>query len=51
MAKGLSNREIAQRLTISAVTVKFHVRNILSKLGTTSRTKAVAVAVQRNLIH
>ncbi len=51
MAKGLSNREIAQRLTISAVTVKFHVSNILSKLGTTSRTKAVAVAVQRNLIH
>jgi len=50
MAKGLSNPEIAERLTISTVTVKFHVSNILSKLGTTSRTKAVAVAVQRDLI-
>ena len=50
MAKGLSNPEIAERLTISAVTVKFHVSNILSKLGATSRTEAVAVAMQRNLI-
>ncbi len=50
MAKGLSNPEIAQRLTISAVTVKFHVSNILSKLDVTSRTEAVAVAMQRNLI-
>lgn len=50
MAKGLSNPEIAERLTVSPVTVKFHVSNILAKLGCTSRTEAVALAVQRNLI-
>jgi len=50
MAKGLSNPEIAEQLTVSTVTVKFHVSNILSKLSATSRTEAVAVAMQRNLI-
>ena len=50
MAKGLSNPEIADELTVSTVTVKFHVSNILSKLGATSRTEAVAVAIQRGLI-
>jgi two-component system, NarL family, response regulator LiaR len=50
MAKGLSNPEIAERLTVSPVTVKFHVSNILSKLGCTSRTEAVAQAIQQSLI-
>jgi NarL family two-component system response regulator LiaR len=50
MAKGLSNPEIAERLTVSPVTVKFHVSNILSKLGCTSRTEAVALAIQHGLI-
>jgi NarL family two-component system response regulator LiaR len=50
MAKGLSNSEIAERLIVSPVTVKFHVSNILSKLGVTSRTEAVALAVQHKLI-
>jgi NarL family two-component system response regulator LiaR len=50
MAKGLSNPEIAERLTVSSVTVKFHVSNILSKLGCTSRTEAVALAIQQDLI-
>jgi NarL family two-component system response regulator LiaR len=50
MAKGLSNGEIAERLIVSPVTVKFHVSNILSKLGVTSRTEAVALAVQHKLI-
>ena len=50
MARGLSNPEIAEQLTVSPVTVKFHVSNILSKLGCTSRTEAVALAVQQHLI-
>jgi DNA-binding NarL/FixJ family response regulator len=50
MVEGLNNREIAERLTISRLTAKFHVSNILAKLGATSRTEAVALAVQRHLI-
>jgi DNA-binding NarL/FixJ family response regulator len=38
---GLTNKEIAQRLFITEVTAKAHVRNILSKLGVRSRTEAV----------
>ena len=50
MAKGLSNPEIAERLTVSPVTVKFHVSNILAKLGCTGRTEAVALAIQQGLV-
>jgi len=50
MAKGLDNNQIAERLIVSRSTVKFHVSNILSKLNATSRTEAVAVALQHNLV-
>jgi two-component system, NarL family, response regulator LiaR len=50
MVEGLSNGKIAERLTINQSTVKFHVSNILGKLGVASRTEAVAMAVKRRLV-
>lgn len=50
MVKGLNNSKIAERLVVSPSTVRFHVSNVLSKLNVASRTEAVAVALQHNLV-
>lgn len=50
IAQGLPNKEIAARLVITERTVKFHASAIMSKLGATNRTEAVALARQQNLL-
>jgi NarL family two-component system response regulator LiaR len=50
VVEGLGNDEIGERLFVSRSTVKFHVSNILSKLGVASRTQAVSLALQHNLV-
>lgn len=46
VAKGLANREIAERLCISAKTAEHHVSRVLAKLGARTRAEAAAMAAQ-----
>ncbi|MGL4608063.1 MAG: response regulator [Trueperaceae bacterium] len=50
IAKGLSNKEIAEQLSVSEVTVKTHVSSVLSKLGLQSRTQAALFALKEGLV-
>jgi NarL family two-component system response regulator LiaR len=50
LAKGQTNQEIAQRMSISEATVRFHVGNILSKLEVGNRTEAAQVAFKQGLV-
>ncbi len=47
LAKGISNKEIATKMDISERTVQTHLVNICRKLGASSRTKAVLIALKR----
>jgi len=46
LARGQSNREISQALSVAEGTVKNHVSSILSKLGVRDRTRAVLQAIK-----
>lgn len=47
VASGCTNRQIAERLVISTNTVKFHLREIYSRLGVRNRVQAARVAAAR----
>lgn len=50
VANGFSNKGIAQELSISENTVKYHIRQILNKLDVQNRTEAVTIALKMGLI-
>ncbi len=50
MAEGLSNKQIAAKLTISEHTAKFHVNSILQKMDAQKRVEAVVRAAQQGLL-
>lgn len=50
LAQGLTNREIARTLTVSASTIKIHVEHILAKLGVSDRTQAAVRSIELGLI-
>ena len=49
LSAGMSNKEIAESLTLSVGTVRLHVSNILAKLGAPNRTTAAAIAMKHGL--
>jgi NarL family two-component system response regulator LiaR len=49
LAEGLTNKAIAQALSLSENTVKYHLKNILQKLGLHNRTEAAAYAIHAGL--
>lgn len=50
LARGLSNADIAQHLTISVHTVRNHVANLSAKLGAHSKLEVLSIAVREGLV-
>jgi two-component system, NarL family, response regulator LiaR len=51
VAKGLTNKQIADQLFVTEATVKFHMRNIMTLLNASGRVEAAAIAVEKHWIH
>src|SRR5699024_7615973 len=50
VARGMTNKATGSELFISEKTVSVHVSRVMAKLGATSRTEAVALAMQRGIL-
>jgi DNA-binding NarL/FixJ family response regulator len=51
VAEGLSNPQIADKLSVTENTVKFHLQNIFQKLGVNNRTEAAGFYIRRRSAH
>jgi len=50
VVQGLSNKEIASKLVVSEVTIRYHISSILDRLKLTNRIQAAVYAVQKGLV-
>lgn len=50
MANGMTNNEVAEQLVISRSTVKFHITNIIEKMGIGTRAEAIVLAAKNGLV-
>ena len=50
LAQGLTNAQIAARLTVSVHTVRNHIANLSAKLGAHSKLEALSIAVRKGLV-
>ncbi|OPY88748.1 MAG: Oxygen regulatory protein NreC [Smithella sp. PtaU1.Bin162] len=51
VVNGMANKEIAEAVCLSADTVKTHLKKIYKKLGVSSRSQAIKIALQEGLVH
>jgi DNA-binding NarL/FixJ family response regulator len=49
LGQGSGNKQIAHRLSIAETTVRFHIKNLVEKLGAANRIHAFAIAMERGL--